>query len=299
MHSTNNPFLDNNIIRGFNARDSDVIIVTAPKSGTTWLQQILYQMRSGGDDAFACLDSEVPWLEVPRPGVIWRQQLASFDAMPAARIFKSHCPHPLLQSANRSRFVFCCRDPRDCCVSFYHHALNMTDEAIAYFGLVRPASFDQFFKTWIHQADWFNIVASWWPHRLQSNILWLHYRDMLADLPATIDQLQQFLGWDINPFRRNKIIEHSTFSWMKAHNRRFGSLSGQTWPFFKPGTFIRRGGNGDYDGLLAPRHERIIRQTAREFLTPDCLDYFGLTAASPTRSAPATEPSHWRQRQSP
>ena len=56
----------------FHPRKSDVLIVTGPKSGTTWMQQILHQLRAGGDDCFESIDRVVPWLEKPQRDKSWQ-----------------------------------------------------------------------------------------------------------------------------------------------------------------------------------------------------------------------------------
>ena len=48
----------------FQPRSTDVIIATPPKCGTTWMQQIVHQLRTGGDMDFDSIHEEIPWLEV-------------------------------------------------------------------------------------------------------------------------------------------------------------------------------------------------------------------------------------------
>ena len=47
----------------FKPRPSDVLIVTPPKCGTTWMQQIVHQLRTGGDMTFYDLYEVVPFIE--------------------------------------------------------------------------------------------------------------------------------------------------------------------------------------------------------------------------------------------
>ena len=46
----------------FVPRSTDVIVVTPAKCGTTWMQQIMHQLRSGGDMTFEDIDDVVPWI---------------------------------------------------------------------------------------------------------------------------------------------------------------------------------------------------------------------------------------------
>ena len=44
-------------------RADDVYISTYAKSGTTWMQQIVHQLRSDGETDFEEISCAVPWLE--------------------------------------------------------------------------------------------------------------------------------------------------------------------------------------------------------------------------------------------
>jgi hypothetical protein len=140
---------DPNILAHFCARSSDVLITTAPKAGTTWMQQILYQLKSGGDTSFSTIDEVVPWLELPRQQKPWRERLQQYNQMKDPRIFKTHCTFDQTPGADVANIVLTSRDPRDCCTSFYHHVMAMTDTALAYFDMQRPASFDDYFEQWM------------------------------------------------------------------------------------------------------------------------------------------------------
>ena len=41
-----------------------MFVVTPPKCGTTWMQQILHQLRSGGDMSFDEISDVVPFIEL-------------------------------------------------------------------------------------------------------------------------------------------------------------------------------------------------------------------------------------------
>ena len=42
----------------------DVLVVTSPKCGTTWVQQIVHQLRSRGSMDFEEISVPVPWIEM-------------------------------------------------------------------------------------------------------------------------------------------------------------------------------------------------------------------------------------------
>lgn len=270
------PFHDPALLAGFRPRPSDVLITTAPKAGTTWMQQILHQLRSGGDESFRSIFDEVPWLEFPRPKQTAPEVLAAYEGMPDPRIFKTHCTFEQTPGIGTVKVVLSSRDPRDCCVSYYHHVLGLTDEVQQELGTQAPATFDEVFERWLNFGAWFRNVRSWWPHRNDEWLLWLRYEDMKRDLPGAVDQILEFLGWRLSAEQKQKVLRYSSFEWMRAHSDRFTTMSGRSQPHFKAGTFIRKGEVGDHQSLLSPDQSLRILQKAREMLEPDCLKFLGL-----------------------
>ena len=50
-------------LRDFLLRPDDLFIVTYPKSGTTWMQQIVKLIRANGVEHGERVDSAIPWVE--------------------------------------------------------------------------------------------------------------------------------------------------------------------------------------------------------------------------------------------
>ncbi len=273
------PTHDPVILANFTVRPSDVLITTAPKAGTTWMQQILYQLKSGGDVDFVSIDAVVPWLELPRRGRTQTAILADYAAIPDPRVFKTHCTFEQTPGIDTAHIILSSRDPRDCCVSFYHHVMDMTPETRERVGLKSYGDFDSFFEDWLVQASWFRNVASWWPERERGNLLWLRFEDMKQDLPACIDRIIAFLGWPITPAERAAAIKHSSFAWMKQHADKFTRQLSSDEPVFRTGGFIRKGTVGDHKAHLSKAQEQRILAEARDVLPQDCLEFLALTDA--------------------
>jgi hypothetical protein len=163
----------------FRPRADDVLVVTSPKSGTTWLQQMVHALRGGGMD-FEEICAVVPTIELAHDVGI---DLDAEQLPP--RAFKTHCWEP--HCPKGARYIVCMRDPADVAVSFYHFfedwlfprgALGV-DEFVAEFVLARgrPASLMQNASCWEH-------MLSWWPRRHEPDVLLLFFEDLKADLPA-------------------------------------------------------------------------------------------------------------------
>lgn len=66
----------------FVPRPDDIFIITYPRSGTTWMQMILYQLTTDGDMEFPHIYEYCPWFErSSRSGL-------GFEARPSPRLFK-------------------------------------------------------------------------------------------------------------------------------------------------------------------------------------------------------------------
>ena len=261
------------VLAHFQAQESDVLITTAPKAGTTWMQQILYQMRSGGDTDFDNIDTVVPWLERPRKGKSWRQVLDDYDTLPRPRLFKTHCTAEQTPGIGTASIILTVRDPRECCVSFYHHLMNMTDSARDMTGHQRPASFAAHVDNWLEFAAWYRDVKSWWPYHDHEKVILLRYKDLKRDLAAGIDQIAAFLGWKLNSEQKSKVLEYSSFDWMKAHDEKFSGQAESGKSPFKPGRFIRQGKVGAHKDLITPELEKKLLDRAHAELEPACLRF--------------------------
>ncbi|GMR18710.1 MAG: sulfotransferase domain-containing protein [Gammaproteobacteria bacterium] len=271
--ATHDPY----VLAHFKPRPTDVLITTAPKAGTTWMQNILHQLRSGGDQNFHSIDEVVPWLEWPRKEQTWQQVIADYDKISDPRVFKTHCTYTQTPGGvEMARIILSSRDPRDCCVSFYHHVLDFTDDARKHAGISMPESFEAHVERWLSVASWYRNIKSWWPHHGHPNVLWLRYQDMKSDLPETINQICNFLEWSITKDQQQRVLEFSSFNWMKRHANKFIHRKGDGKPLFKPGGFIRKGTVGDYRSLMTPDQERRIIEKAKAMLPAEAIEFLGL-----------------------
>ena len=98
-------------------RDDDMIVATAYKSGTTWMQNILLALQYQGrelpkEDVCPWFDLRVPPLEV---------QLPFLEGMTERRQLKTHLPLDALVFSPIATYVYIGRDGRDCFMSLVNH----------------------------------------------------------------------------------------------------------------------------------------------------------------------------------
>ena len=196
----------------FVPRPSDVIVVTPSKCGTTWMQQIMHQLRSGGDMSFTDIDDVVPWIELAYD--VGQNLDAEQKFQP--RCFKTHewfgCPEG-------SKYIFVYREP---CATFYS-AFNFVQ---GYSFQPGEITLDEFVKhTFLSTSDkmgenYFDQLLNWWPKRNDPNVLFLLYEDMLEDLESAVSAVASFMGIDDEARKRNA-VKMSSFDFMKQNGDKF------------------------------------------------------------------------------
>jgi hypothetical protein len=134
-------------------RESDILVVTYPKCGTTWAEQATLLLLNGGRKEALNPMTKNTYTGGNSVGKIWPEacinqdpvfhqrngaefaalSLTDFDAAPAPRVIKSHAPQQLLvatygESVAKlpagTKTVVVTRNPLDACVSAYYHAWN-------------------------------------------------------------------------------------------------------------------------------------------------------------------------------
>jgi hypothetical protein len=196
----------------FTPRPSDVLIATYPKSGTTWMQQIVHGLRTGGDMDFSEITAVAPWIEMAHDMGI------DLDAEQAAepRAFKTHWRGDEVPQG--CRYITVIRDPRDVAVSFYYFFEDWMFEtgSIALNEFVRD-----FFVPGSRSGRYWEHLLSWWEYRTRDDTLLLSFEDMKADLPGTVRRVAAFLQLDVPPETRDIATHQATIEFMKAHEHQF------------------------------------------------------------------------------
>lgn len=96
---------------GFAPRPDDIIIATAPKCGTTWMQQIVSSLVFQ-DAEVRALPSVSPWVEA-RFRFSADQVRDAIAALPHRRFLKTHLPIDGLPLYDGVKYIFVARDGRD------------------------------------------------------------------------------------------------------------------------------------------------------------------------------------------
>lgn len=166
------------------AKENDLFIVTFPKCGTTWTQQIVALILNGGSIADGQVFNLCPFLELVGREVV--------EGMKQPFAIKTHLPYDLQPKHPMAKYIIVFRNPKDVAVSFYHHHHLIPNQ------MGKNVSFSQYLKYFMkgEQAygDYCDWIKSWWPYRNDSNVLFLLYEDMKSDTKGNVLKIASFIG---------------------------------------------------------------------------------------------------------
>lgn len=194
--------------KAFSPRSNDVLVSTFAKAGTTWMQQIVHGLRTGGDMNFQEITFAVPWIEMAYD--LNLDLSAEQAAQP--RAFKSH--DNWQDIAKGCRYIYVMRNPFDTAVSMYNFMNGWFLEKDA-------VSLQEYVTTVVANSSYWQHLLSWWPQRNNPDVLFLTYEGMKADHPGTVKKVAEFIGIDKNSEAIKIATEQSTFEFMKSHNSQF------------------------------------------------------------------------------
>lgn len=198
----------------FEQRDDDVYVITFFKSGTTWMQMILYQMLSeDGAVDFDHIYDVSPWAtnEATINGDPTR-----INSLPSPRIIKTHEPYDNFDPKFKGKFVFVYRDGRDVAVSLYHHRKNYNNP-----NETLDESFANHFSP-EEEYNWFTFTNIWMRNDNAFNILYVNYANLKLNFDEELDRIAKFLEIDLDEEKRKRVKERSSFEFMKEHETKFG-----------------------------------------------------------------------------
>ena len=248
--------------RNLTVFDDDVFIVSYPRSGNTWTRFLIGNLLYQDDPiTFSNIESRIPEIYF-NPDHVMR-------ALPRPRILKSHdCFQPRYK-----RVIYIVRDPRDVCVSNYHHNLKAgnipdnypMDEFVPRF---LRADFDTQFGSWADN------VGSWLAMREhQTGFLLLRYEDMkrdaIGELAKVANFLHQFSFRDVEatPERLARAVELSTPERMRELERREAKDWAVTKSTRQDKPFVRSAVAGGWKATLSPNSVRLLESELGPLMT--------------------------------
>jgi aryl sulfotransferase len=271
----------------FEPRDSDIIISTPYKAGTTWTQRICALLIFQSIKLEQPLSRTSPWLD-QRVNPI-EKVLDNYAAQTHRRFVKTHTPLSALPYYPNVTCLVCARDPRDMFLSMENHYANIDMpkflDILAQNGVVDdpppPLSDDvnERFKLWLSRGSFawetdgfpfwsiFYHLQSFWNFRELPNIHFLHYADLQTDLAGEMWRIGAILDIETPERLWPELVKAATFSEMKQRHEQIAPNADQA--IWRDGSkFFNQGTNGQWRGVLSDECLQLYEAAKREKLEP-------------------------------
>lgn len=269
------PVIDGNEIHrsvNYELRDDDVILVTYPKSGTTWVQMILkclYEKNGVSKDARISsrnqLSQALPWIEL--------MEREEFDGMSSPRIMTTHEAYKDVVYApeSKAKYIYLSRNPKDVAVSFYHHIYSYR----AYEFKENMDNFLEYFKAGkVPYGSWFTHNLDYYENLKNLDMFALDYETLHHSFEKTVIKLNKFL--DLKPLSNEDLETLKSKCSFEAMSTNSNTNQSRFSHRRRPDSeqFMRKGKVGDWTEHLSEKEsesfdaitESYFRNTSRKFL---------------------------------
>ncbi len=187
-------------------KPQDIFLASYPRSGSTWLRFMLYQILTGEDPRFQSIDRTIPEIDAHR---------GAPSLLPnGGRLVKTH-----EQYRNEyMKAVFLVRDLRDVSLSCYARSVE-----VGLAELVSGGDFDSFLVSFLEgralqQGSWQQHSRSWLESPLapNGNLMVIRYEDLRRNSEHVLSELLRFIGLTADPQVIRQAVENNSLKQMRA-----------------------------------------------------------------------------------
>lgn len=192
----------------FQAQDSDIILITLPKSGTIWLKALIFAVITrkhflASQETHPLLTNNphelIPFVDVSYA----RETTPDFPLSNGVRVLSTHFPYPFLPESVREKnckLIYLCRSPKDTIVSYWHFANKMRGEKSENYKETKEISLEEAVENYCRGVS---LGGPFWDHTLgywnQSSenprkVLFVKYEEFKEEPEVHLRRLAAFLG---------------------------------------------------------------------------------------------------------
>ncbi|KAG5570877.1 hypothetical protein H5410_060643 [Solanum commersonii] len=241
----------------FQAQDSDIILVTTPKSGTTWLKSLLFALMNRVKHPI--FEPNHPLL-VKNPHVLVPflehtlyidGRVPNFSTFTSPRLLATHVPFSSLPKSvqdSKTKLVYLSRNPRDTFISMWYFANNL----IVHHKVTNSIEemFDLFCEGASLCGPFWNHVLDYWKQSIENpkKVIFLMYEEITKKPKIELKRLAEFLECPFSIEEGNSGVVDEILKMCSFEN--LSNLKVNTNGKFSTGEeyklFFRRGEIGDW-----------------------------------------------------
>ena len=291
------PFCTDDVLRNVrNLRGDDIpllFIASWPKSGTTWMQSIVYHILTmdAESEPLSHISDVSPFAEHTKNWEVdgsvsvscrsnhrrlgW--QVFNTHLMPLhlpygqAAMTMEHATSPVKSTPSAAastakstiKCIYVTRNGRDAAASFYHHLRNQCGDG----GIEQDTPFAAYLADWCGGRG---IYGSWlhhleaWQNCAGRDVLYVRYEDLINDLRRELLRVNTFLrGTALDDTQLAALQQKVAFHTMRADNKLYAPISVKWRPGFD---FFRQGVSHGNAALFGPAENTIFETMVKEYL---------------------------------
>nr|XP_020666256.1 sulfotransferase 1 family member D1-like isoform X2 [Pogona vitticeps] len=231
----------------FQAHPGDLLISTYPKSGTTWISEVIDLIYKEGNTEKCRQEPiymRVPFLEFSVPELPTGIEL--LEKAPRPCLIKTHLPVQLLPKSfweKKCKMIYVARNAKDVAVSYYYFYQMAKVHP-------EPGTWNEFLEKFmagdVAFGSWYDHVKGWWDKRKEQRMLYLFYEDLKEDPRREIRKVMEFLERSPNDQLVEKIAHKTSFKEMRQNP--MANYTGVPSSFMDHSIspFMRKGITGDW-----------------------------------------------------
>jgi hypothetical protein len=234
----------------------DIFVATQMRCGTTWMQQVVYQIVTRGEGVFSDeglrhLYAASPWIDAVNSVSM---EAAPLVGKPGVRIIKTHLPVELCPYSPHAKYIYVARHPVSCFASIVDFNRSMVGPF-----LPRIAGLAEWFcSDRMYWLPWPRHVEGWWKlAQRHDNVLFVHFEEMTRDFASVRDRVARFLGYDLTPEQQANVDAHCTFRYMKEQEE-FFEMAPPTMFSVAGGQFLASGKEARHEDVTPEIRARIL-----------------------------------------
>ncbi|CAH8343950.1 unnamed protein product [Eruca vesicaria subsp. sativa] len=261
-----------NFQQNFKPQDTDIILASFPKSGTTWLKALavaLLERSKHEDDPLKnhplLSDNPhgiVPFFEFDMYLNGSTPDLTKFP-LSSPRLFSTHMPlHTVKEALKDSpcKIVYLCRNAKDALISRWHYRCKYQKKDVS--RSILESIFESFCSGVGFYGPIWDHALSYWRGSLENpkNVLFMRFEELKKEPCAQLKRLAEFLGCPFTEEEEESGLVEKILKLCSLENLSGLEVNktGKTWTNVDYKSYFRKGQVGDWKNYLTPEMENKI-----------------------------------------
>ncbi|XP_076822462.1 amine sulfotransferase-like [Clavelina lepadiformis] len=251
-------------------KEGDVVVAAYAKTGTSWMSELTRNILYCNDDEMLkkskAMNFFYAYLEY---GPESKYEVVNKLDIPR-KVMGTHLPAPLINfdkiKKSGAKIIYIMRNPKDQAVSWYYFSRSQifakyppynewyTDDKKAFFDGYLTGQHKLFAK---EGEGYLEHIKEWYPHRNDSNIMFVTFEDLKENIQREIKNIANFLDINLSDEDVAKVTERTSLDSMrKAEQEKVDT-------FFK---VLRKGSVGKWKDYLTVSQSEFVDEKVKQVL---------------------------------